>query len=199
VVADPHRAGHERSYYPGAANFRRADVIVINKVDTADLAGVTAVRESAAAMNPEAVVIEAASPIFVPDPAAIRGKRVLVIEDGPTLTHGEMKYGAGVVAARRFGAAEIIDPRPYTVGTITATFAKYPEIGALLPAMGYGAEQTADLEETIRRTPCDLVLSATPIDLTRVAHISHPIQRVRYELQVIGQPTLDDVLRERLG
>jgi predicted GTPase len=199
VVADPHRAGHEKTYYPGAANFRRADVIVINKVDTADLAAISAVRDSAAALNPSAVLVEAASPIFVPDPAAIRGVRVLVIEDGPTLTHGEMKYGAGIVAARRFGAAEIIDPRPYTVGTIARTFEAYPEIGPLLPAMGYGAEQILDLEETIRRVPCDLVLSATPIDLTRVAHIEHPVQRVRYELQVIGQPTLEEVLRERLA
>jgi len=125
--------------------------------------------------------------------------RVLVIEDGPTLTHGEMKYGAGIVAARRFGAAEIIDPRPYTVGTIARTFEAYPEIGPLLPAMGYGAEQILDLEETIRRVPCDLVLSATPIDLTRVVHIEHPVQRVRYELQVIGQPTLEEVLLDRLG
>jgi len=199
VVADPHRPGHELTYWPGTANFRMADVIVINKVDTADLAAVSAVRDSAAAVNPEAVIIEAASPIFLPDPAAIRGKRVLVIEDGPTLTHGGMKYGAGIVAARRFGAAEIIDPRPYTVGTITETFAKYPEIGTLLPAMGYGDEQIRDLEETIRRVPCDLVISATPIDLTRVATIYHPVQRVSYELQVIGKPTLEEVLVERLG
>ncbi len=199
VVADPHRPGHELSYWPGSANFRMADVIVLNKVDTADLGPISAVRDSAAAVNPEAIMIEAASPILVPDPGAIRGKRVLVIEDGPTLTHGEMKYGAGIVAARRFGAAEIIDPRPYTVGTITETFQKYPEIGTLLPAMGYSDEQIADLEETIRRVPCDLVISATPIDLTRVAKIYHPVQRVRYELQVIGQPTLEDVLKEKLG
>jgi predicted GTPase len=199
VVADPHRPGHEISYYPGAANFRRADVIVINKIDTADLAHVIAVRDNAAAVNPEAILIEAASPIFVPDPAAIRGKRVLVIEDGPTLTHGGMKYGAGIVAARRFGAAEIIDPRPYTVGTISEVFEKYPEIGTLLPAMGYGDEQIRDLEETIRRTPCDMVIAATPIDLARVANIYHPVQRVRYELQIIGQPTLEDVIRDRLG
>jgi len=199
VVADPHRAGHELTYWPGAANFRMADLIIINKVDTADLYPITIVRDSAAAVNPGATVIEAASPIFVEDPAAIRGKRVLVIEDGPTLTHGEMKYGAGIVAAQRFGAAEIIDPRPYTVGTITETFEKYPEIGTLLPAMGYGGEQVKDLEETIRRVPCDLVLSATPIDLTRVAKIYHPVQRVSYELQVIGQPTLDDILKQRIG
>ncbi len=199
VVADPHRAGHELSYWPGAANFRMADVIVLNKVDTADLRPISQVRDAAAAVNPGATIIEAASPIFVDDPAAIRGKRVLVIEDGPTLTHGEMKYGAGIVAARRFGAAEIIDPRPYTVGTITETFEKYPEIGTLLPAMGYGGEQVRDLEETIRRVPCDLVISATPIDLTRVAKIYHPVQRVSYELQVIGQPDLADILRQRLG
>jgi predicted GTPase len=199
VVADPHRSGHEMTYYPGAANFRRADVIIINKIDTADLAHISAVRDNAAAVNPTAILIEAASPIFVPDPAVIRGKRVLVIEDGPTVTHGGMKYGAGIVAARRFGAAEVIDPRPYTVGTISETFEKYPEIGTLLPAMGYGAEQIRDLEETIRRTPCDLVIAATPIDLTRVAAIFHPVQRVGYELQVIGQPTLEDVLQNRLG
>jgi predicted GTPase len=199
VVADPHRPGHELTYYPGAANFRMADVIVINKVDTADLAHVSAVRDSAAAVNPNAVIIEAASPIFLKDPAAIRGKRVLVIEDGPTLTHGEMQYGAGIVAARRFGAAEIIDPRPYTIGTIADTFRKYPSIGPLLPAMGYGEEQIHDLEETIHKVPCDLVIAATPIDLTRVARIYHPVQRVRYELQVIGQPTLEDVLKARLG
>jgi predicted GTPase len=199
VVADPHRAGHEMTYYPGAANFRRADLIIINKIDTADLAQISAVRDNASTVNPDAILIEAASPIFVPDPAAIRGKRVLVIEDGPTVTHGGMKYGAGIVAARRFGAAEIIDPRPYTVGTITETFEKYPGIGTLLPAMGYGEEQIGDLEETIRRTPCDLVISATPIDLTRVAEIFHPVQRVRYELQVIGQPTLERVLQDRLG
>ncbi|MDI7276238.1 MAG: GTP-binding protein, partial [Anaerolineae bacterium] len=199
VVADPHRAGHELTYYPGAANFRLADVIVINKIDTADLAAIAAVRESAAAVNPKAVVVEAASPIFVPDPAAIRGKRVLVIEDGPTLTHGGMKYGAGIVAARRFGAAEIVDPRPYTVGTISETFARYPEIGTLLPAMGYGDQQVRDLEETIRRVPCDLVLVATPIDLTRVARIEQPAQRVRYELQVIGQPDLADLLKARFA
>lgn len=199
VVADPHRAGHELTYWPGAANFRMADVIVINKVDTADLRPISQVRDSAAAVNPGATIVEAASPIFVDDPVAIRGKRVLVIEDGPTLTHGEMKYGAGIVAAERFGAAEIIDPRPYTVGTITETFQKYPDIGTLLPAMGYGGEQIKDLEETIRRVPCDLVLSATPIDLTRVAKIYHPVQRVRYELQVIGQPDLGDILKQKLG
>jgi len=199
VVADPHRPGHELTYYPGAANFRMADVIVLNKIDTADLAAISAVRDSAATVNPAAIIVEAASPIFLPDPGAIRGKRVLVIEDGPTLTHGGMKYGAGIVAARRFGAAEIIDPRPYTVGAITETFKKYPEIGTLLPAMGYGEEQIKDLEETIRRVPCDLVIAATPIDLTRVARIDQPAQRVRYELQVIGEPTLEGILKARFG
>jgi predicted GTPase len=198
VVADPHRPGHERTYYPGAANFRMADVIVINKVDTADLEPISIVRDNAAAVNPGAVIVEAASPIFAPDPAAIRGKRVLVIEDGPTLTHGEMRYGAGIVAARRFGAAQIVDPRPYVVGTIAGTFRSYPDIGPLLPAMGYGEEQVRDLEETIRRTPCDLVLAATPIDLARVVKIDRPVQRVRYELQVIGQPTLEEVVRKWL-
>jgi predicted GTPase len=199
VVADPHRPGHERTYYPGAANFRMADVIVINKIDTADLERISAVRDSAAAVNPRAIIIEAASPLFLADPAAIRGKRVLVIEDGPTLTHGGMQYGAGIVAARRFGAAEIVDPRPYAVGSIAETFRAYPATGPLLPAMGYGDAQIRDLEETIRQTPCDLVLAATPIDLTRVARISQPVQRVRYELQVIGQPTLAGVVRERVG
>ncbi len=150
-------------------------------------------------VNPDATVVEAASPIFVDDPAAIKGKSVLVIEDGPTLTHGEMAYGAGVVAARRFGAAEIIDPRPYAVGSIVATYQKYPTTGAVLPAMGYGAEQMRELGETINNTPCDLVLVATPIDLRRVVEINRPSQRVRYELQEIGQPTLVDILEAKFG
>ncbi len=199
VVADPHRPGHERTYYPGAANFRMADVIVINKIDTADLEPISAVRQNATEVNPRALIVEAASPIFLPDPLAMRGKRVLVIEDGPTLTHGEMQYGAGIVAARRFGAAEIIDPRPYAVGSIVETFRTYPHTGPLLPAMGYSEAQIRDLEETIRRTPCDLVIAATPIDLSRVARIHQPVQRVRYELQVIGQPTLAEILAARLG
>jgi predicted GTPase len=199
VVADPHRPGHELSYHPGETNLRMADVVVINKIDTADLDHIARVRDSIRKVNPDAIVVEAASPIFVDDPAAIRGKSVLVIEDGPTLTHGEMAYGAGVVAARRFGAAEIIDPRPYAVGSIVATYQKYPTTGAVLPAMGYGAEQTRELEETINNTPCDLVLVATPIDLRRVLEINRPTQRVRYELQEIGQPTLVDVLEEKFG
>ena len=199
VLADPHRPGHELRYHPGEANLRAADVVVINKVDTASPEGVARVRENIYAVNPQAVVVEAASPIFVEDPAAVRGKRVLVIEDGPTLTHGEMAYGAGVVAARRFGAAELVDPRPYAVRSIAATLEKYPHVGPLLPAMGYGDEQIQDLEETINGTPCDLVLVATPIDLRRLVNIRHPVDRVRYELQVIGRPTLEEILVERLG
>lgn len=199
VIADPLRPGHEQSYYPGEANIRMADVIVINKIDTASPDGLQQVRQNISRLNPDAVVIDAASPIFVDDPDAIRGKKVLVIEDGPTLTHGEMSYGAGVVAAQRFGAAELVDPRPYAVGSITATFNKYPTTGALLPAMGYGDEQQADLEETIRRTPCDLVLIATPIDLTRVIRIDKPHQRVQYELQELGRPTILDLLKAKFG
>ena len=199
VVADPHRPGHGLRYHPGEANLRAADVVVINKVDTAGPEGVAQVRESIYAVNPDAVVVEAASPIFVDAPEAIRGKRVLVIEDGPTLTHGGMAYGAGVVAARRFGAAELVDPRPYAVRSIAATFVKYPDTGPLLPAMGYGDEQVHDLEETINATDCDLVLSATPIDLRRVLNVRLPMDRVRYELQVLGQPTLEEILKQRLG
>ncbi|MCL4238326.1 MAG: cyclic 2,3-diphosphoglycerate synthase [Anaerolineae bacterium] len=199
VIADPHRPGHEQSYHPGEANLRMADVVIINKIDTADRAGVQQVRASIRALNPAATVIDAASPIFVDDPAAIRGKRVLVVEDGPTLTHGEMAYGAGVVAAQRFGAAELVDPRPYAVRSIAETFAKYPGTGALLPAMGYGEGQRADLEETIRATPCDLVIVATPIDLARVITLDKPAQRVRYELQELGQPTVCDLLNARFG
>ena len=199
VVADPHRPGHERSYHPGEANARAADVFVINKVDTANPQAVIQVRNSLRELNPNAIVIEAASPLFVDDPAAIRGKRVLVIEDGPTLTHGDMAYGAGWVAAQRFGAAEIVDPRPYAVGSIKATFEKYPTTGAVLPAMGYGEEQTRELEETIRRADVDLVLVGTPIDLSRVIHLDKPYQRVRYELQEIGQPTLEDILKDKFG
>ncbi len=199
VVADPHRPGHEVAYHPGEANLRMADVVVINKIDTADLDHIAKVRDNIRAVNPAATIVEAASPIFVDDPAAIKGKAVLVVEDGPTLTHGEMAYGAGVVAARRFGAAEIIDPRPYAVGTITATYQKYPTTGTVLPAMGYGAEQMKELGETINNTPCDLVIVATPIDLRRVVEINRPSQRVRYELQEIGQPTLAEIIEQKLG
>jgi predicted GTPase len=198
VVVDPHRPGHELSYHPGEANLRMAHVVVINKVDTADLEHVATVRDNIRLVNPEAIVVEAASPIFVGNPAAIRGKDVLVVEDGPTLTHGEMAYGAGVVAARRFGAAHIIDPRPWAVRSIADTYAKYPSTGPVLPAMGYGGQQVADLQETINNVPCDLVIIATPIDLTRVIQIARPTQRVRYELQEIGKPDLVDILRERI-
>ena len=199
VVADPHRPGHEISYYPGEAVARTADVFVINKVDTADPDGVIMVRDNLHAINPDAQVIEGASPLFVDDPSAIRGKRVLVIEDGPTLTHGEMAYGAGWVAARRFGAAEIIDPRPYAVGSIKQTYKKYPTTGDVLPAMGYGEEQVQELEATINNAEVDLVIIGTPIDLGRILKINKPSQRVRYELQEIGQPTLTDLLQGKFS
>lgn len=199
VVADPHRAGHEYTYHPGETNVRAADVFVINKVDTADPDKVIAVRNRLNELNPHALVIEGASPLFVEYPEEIRGKRVLVIEDGPTLTHGEMAYGAGWVAARRFGAAEIVDPRPFAVGSITATYEKYPTTGPILPAMGYGDEMTRDLEITINNSDVDLVISATPIDLTRVINVNKPMQRVRYELQEIGLPTLEDILKAKFG
>ncbi len=199
VVLDPHRPGHEVNYHPGETNVNLADVFVINKVDTANAEAVLTVRENAHALNPKAIFIEAASPLFVDDPEAIRGKRVLVIEDGPTLTHGEMAYGAGWVAARRFGAAEIVDPRPFAVASIAATYQKYPKTGAILPAMGYGEAQMRDLEATINQADVDLIISATPIDLTRVIKVNKPMQRVRYELQEIGKPTLEDILKSRFG
>ncbi len=198
TVADPHRAGHELRYYPGETNFRLADVILINKIDTADNAGVDAIRASVRSLNPDATVIEGASPISVEDPALITGKRALVVEDGPTLTHGGMKYGAGVVAAEKFGASALVDPRPFTTGKITRTFEKYPEIGTLLPAMGYGEEQMKDLETTINKTDCDVVVIGTPIDLRRVIDIRHPSVRVTYDLQEIGRPDLRDVLKPLL-
>ncbi len=199
VVADPHRPGHEQAYHPGEANVRMADVIVINKVDSADNANILAVRETLRALNPGATVIEAASPLVVDAPAEIQGKRVLVIEDGPTLTHGEMGYGAAWLAARRFGAAEIVDPRPYAVGSIAAVYEKYPTTGAVLPAMGYGEHQIQELQATIEATPCDLVLVGTPIDLRRVLRLRKPAQRVRYDLQEIGAPTLKDLLKAKFG
>ncbi|HSG89331.1 MAG TPA: cyclic 2,3-diphosphoglycerate synthase [Pseudomonadales bacterium] len=199
VVADPHRPGHEARYYPGEANVRMADVLVINKVDTADHAKVMAVRNALQNLNPAAQIIEAASPLSIEDPSAIRGRRVLAIEDGPTLTHGEMPYGAAWVAARRFGAAEVVDPRPYAVGSIAQTYRKYPTTGNVLPAMGYGTTQIHELEETIRNVPCDLVLIGTPIDLRRVLKLDKPSQRVRYELQEIGQPNLRDILTEKFA
>jgi len=197
VVADPHRAGHEREYYPGEVNFRRADVIVINKIDTADLENILEVRDNIRELNPGAIVVDAASPLQVRDSEKIRGKRVLVIEDGPTLTHGEMQYGAGVMAAEKFGAAELVDPREYAVGTIAETFKKYPDIGTLLPAMGYGAKQMKDLEATINKVPCDLIIIATPIDLGRIVKFKKPTVRVGYELQEIGRPNLEEILKKR--
>ncbi len=196
VVADPHRPGHEISYYPGETNLRRADVVVINKIDTADHYGVETVRDNIRALNPDATVIDGASPLFVEDGDQIAGKRVLVVEDGPTLTHGEMAYGAGYMAAIKYGADDVVDPRPYAVGTIADTFEKYPTTGDVLPAMGYGADQTKELEETINATPCDLVIIGTPIDLRRVINIDVPAVRVTYELQEIGIPTLDVPLKE---
>lgn len=199
VVVDPHRPGHELRYHPGETNLRMADVVVINKVDTADYRHVVTVQQNVRQVNQKAVLVKAASPIFVDDPARIRGKRVLVVEDGPTLTHGEMAYGAGVVAANYFDAAEIVDPRPYAVRSIAATYRKYPNTGSVLPAMGYGQEQMDDLAETINRTPADMVLVATPIDLARLIQINLPSQRVRYELQEIGQPMLTELLRQKFG
>lgn len=196
VVADPHRPGHEITYFPGEVNFRRADVVVINKIDTADLDSINEVRHNLMSVNPDAAVIDGASPIFVEGYQKIKGKRVLVVEDGPTLTHGEMEYGAGVVAAMRYGADELVDPRPYTTGTITDTFEKYPYIGTLLPAMGYGDQQVKDLEDTINATECDLVIIATPIDLGQIIKINKDYAKVSYELQEIGKPDLEDVLKK---
>jgi predicted GTPase len=198
TVVDPHRPGHELTYFPGRINVIRADVIVINKMDTAAHADVETVRANVRALNPRAQIVDAASPIFVDRAGEIRGKRVLVVEDGPTLTHGEMKYGSGTVAAQKHGAAEIVNPRAWAAGKIKETFDKYPGIGALLPAVGYGDEQVRDLEATIRKVPCDLVIVATPVDLTRIIRIDKPMLRVRYELQEIGTPNLEDVLKARL-
>ncbi|MBX3066365.1 MAG: GTPase [Anaerolineae bacterium] len=194
VIADPHRSGHEISYFPGETNVRMADIVVINKVDTADHTDIDTVRNNIERINPAATIVFGASPLYLDEPMAIRGKRVLVIEDGPTVTHGEMPYGAGTIAARRFGAAELIDPRPFAVGSLREVYAKYPHIGAALPAMGYGATQIAELEETIHAAGADLVVAATPIDLRRVIRLDVPIQRVRYELQVIGEPSLEELL-----
>ena len=197
VVADPHRVGHEREYYPGAINVNLADVIIVNKVVTADYEDILELEENLREINPDAIIVEAASPIFVDKPELVKGKRVLVIEDGPTLTHGEMAFGAGIVAAMRFGAGEIIDPRPWLVGSMSETFEKYPEIGVLLPAMGYFDQQLKDMEETINAVDCDVVVSATPIDITRLVKVNKPIVRVKYELGEIGYPTLEDILREK--
>ena len=197
TVVDPHRPGHELSYYPGEVNLRAADIVVINKVDTADYYNIEEVRENIRMANPDAIIVDAASPIQVDDPSVIRGKKVLVVEDGPTLTHGEMTYGAGTVAAEKFGAEDMVDPRPYAVGKITETFEKYPEIGILLPAMGYSDQQVKDLETTINATDCDSVVIGTPIDLRRVVDIKKPNTRVYYDLQEIGKPTLDELIRDK--
>jgi predicted GTPase len=204
TVVDPLRPGHEVSYYPGEITLRMADVVVINKIDSADLPSIEIVRRNIAAVNPGAVVIDAASTLDVDDPSVIRGRRVLAVEDGPTLTHGEMKMGAGVVAAQKFGASALVDPRPYTVGRLTETFHIYPNVGALLPAMGYGEQQLKDLEATINATDCDAVVIGTPIDLSRIIKIDKPSTRVHYDLQEIGRPNftmvLDDFVRKhKLG
>ncbi len=197
TVVDPLRPGHELKYYPGNTSLRMADAVVINKIDSASLEDILTVMNNSKQVNPGAVIIEAASPLTVDDPSVIRGKKVLVIEDGPTLTHGGMKFGAGTVAAQKLGAAEIIDPRPFTVKSITATYEKYPNIGILLPAMGYGEQQIKDLEETINRAECDSVVIGTPIDLSRILKINKPSTRVMYELQEIGNITLETVLKEK--
>lgn len=196
TVTDPHRAGHELKYYPGEITLRIADVVVINKIDSAAPEAIDLVRTNISRVNPNAIVIDAASPIRVDDPSLIRGKKVLVVEDGPTLTHGEMKIGAGIVAARKYGAGEIIDPRPYLTGRLRETFTIYPGIGTLLPAMGYGPQQLGDLEKTINATECDSVVIATPIDLKRIINIKKPSTRVYYDLQEIGDPSLSQVLDE---
>lgn len=196
TVADPHRAGHELKYYPGEVTLRIADVVVINKIDSASPESIQIVRESIESVNPKAIVIDGASPIRVDDPSIIRGRKVLVVEDGPTLTHGEMKIGAGIVAARKYGAMKIVDPRPYLSGKLRETFDIYPEIGTLLPAMGYGKQQLMDLERTINDTDCESVIIATPIDLKRIININKPATRVYYDLQEIGYPDLSTVIDE---
>ena len=196
TVVDPHRPGNELSYYPGEVNLRIADVIIINKIDTANPEGIQTVSQNIALVNPQATVIYAASPVRVDHPEIIRDKRVLVIEDGPTLTHGEMQIGAGIIAARQYGARECVDPRPFVVGKLAETFQKYPKIGPLLPAMGYSEDQIHDLEDTIARTDCDSIVIGTPIDLTRILKIKQPSARVYYELQEIGTPNLNEVLSD---
>ncbi len=199
TLVDPHRPEHGLTYYPGEACLRSADVVLINKIDSADWDGIKRVQETIRLVNPDAMVIEAASPLFVDDPSRVTGKRVLVVEDGPTVTHGSMPYGAGAVLAQKLGAAELVDARPYATGTIAATFAKFPHLEHVLPAMGYGDKQIAELRETIKATPFDLLLVATPIDLARLLDLDIPSMRVRYELQEIGSPTLEDALAPLKG
>ncbi len=194
TVVDPHRPGHELTYYPGETNVRLADVIVVNKVDSAHRENIETVIQNVRTINRNAVIIQAASTITVDDPEVIRGKRVLVVEDGPTLTHGEMTFGAGILAARQFQAKEIVDPKPFAVRSIADTYAKYPLIGSLLPAMGYGDQQMKDLEATINHVPCDAVIIGTPIDLRRIIHIKKPSTRVTYSLDEVAKPDLEDVL-----
>ncbi|MFO7843193.1 MAG: cyclic 2,3-diphosphoglycerate synthase [Bacteroidales bacterium] len=196
TVVDPHRPGHELSYYPGEATLRLADYVVINKMDSADAPAIQIVRDNIAKVNPNAVVVDGASPLSIDKPELIRGKKVLVIEDGPTLTHGEMKIGAGTVAANKCGASELVDPREYAVGKLAETFKIYPNIGTLLPAMGYGDQQIKDLEATIEKTPCDAVVIATPIDLTRIVKINKPTVKIGYDLQEIGQPDLSQAVND---
>jgi len=198
VVADPHRAGHELTYHPGEANLRMANVVIINKVDTAEPENVKKVKENIKNANPNALILEAASPLTAENPELIKGKRALVIEDGPTLTHGNMPYGAATIMAQKSGASEIVDPRPYAVGSIKETYKKYTHLGKILPALGYGEKQIAELKETINRTPCDVVVIGTPIDLRRVMTINKPTVRVKYELQVLGPVTIEQILEEFL-
>ena len=196
TVVDPHRPGHELQYYPGEVTLRMADVAIINKMDTAAPEDIQTVRENIEKVAPNAIVVDGASPIAVDDPSIIKGKRVLVVEDGPTLTHGEMKLGAGTVAAKKYGAAELVDPRPFAVGKLAETFEIYPNIGTLLPAMGYSDQQLKDLETTINNVDCDSVVIGTPIDLNRIVKINKPNTRVYYDLQEIGYPTLEEILND---
>jgi predicted GTPase len=194
VVADPHRAGHELTYFPSEVNLRLADLVIVNKVDTADPAKVKQVKENVRSVNPNALILDAASPITADEPELVKGKRVLVIEDGPTVTHGSMPYGAATIAAKKFGAKALVDPKPYAVGSVKATYAQYPHLGAVLPAVGYSENQIAELEETINNTPCEVVLIGTPIDLRRVIKVNKPTVRVKYDLQVIGPVCLEELL-----
>jgi len=198
VVTDPHRAGHELAYYPSEVNLRLANVVIVNKVDTADPAKVEQVKENVKSVNPNAMILDAASPITADKPELIEGKRVLVIEDGPTVTHGNMLYGAATIAAKKFGAKEVVNPKPYAVGSIRETYAQYSHLGSILPAVGYGERQIAELKETIDATPCDVVLIGTPIDLRRVMIVDKPTVRVKYELQVLGPVCLEEVLDDFL-
>jgi predicted GTPase len=198
VVADPHRAGHELTYYPSEVNLRLANVVIVNKVDTADSAKVEQVKANVKSVNPDALILDAASPIIADKPELVKGKRVLVIEDGPTVTHGDMPYGAATIAAKKFGAKEIVNPKPYAVGSIKETYAQYAHLGSILPAVGYGEKQIAELKETIDATPCDVVLLGTPIDLRKVINLNKPTVRVKYELQVLGPVCLEELVDDFL-